>query len=161
MYSYGSCFLWSCFSSQNYRWSPCKMEVHLGSCVGVGLTSGTAVKETDYRQTPTSPVARRMRNDEVEEIALAWTPRNNMVSDGCRGGGVCRTPGRECLSWPMPPYYSYYLLLLYSTSFEDTRCWPRTANTLTYGYSKNTRPTREACEASTNSVLLLLIGLIR
>ena len=84
-----------------------------------------------------------------------------MVSDGCRGGGVCRTPGRECLFWPMPPYYSYYLLLLYSTSIEDSRCWLRTANTLTYGYSKNTRPTREACEASTNSVLLLLIGLIR
>ena len=30
-----------------------------------------------------------------------------------------------------------------------------------YGYSRNTRTTREACEASTNSVLLLLIGLIR
>ena len=30
-----------------------------------------------------------------------------------------------------------------------------------YGYSKNTHATREACEASTNSVLLLLIGLIR
>ena len=30
-----------------------------------------------------------------------------------------------------------------------------------YGYSKNTRTTREACEASTNSVLLLLIGHIR
>ena len=29
-----------------------------------------------------------------------------------------------------------------------------------YGYSKNTRTTHEACEASTNSVLLL-IGLIR
>ena len=29
------------------------------------------------------------------------------------------------------------------------------------GYSKNTRTTREACEASTNSVLLLLIGIIR
>ena len=53
------------------------------------------------------------------------------------------------------------LLLLYSTSIEDSRCWLRTSNTLTYGYSKNTRPTREACEASTNSVLLLLIGLIR
>ena len=53
----------------------------------------------------------------------------------------------------MPPYYSYYL---YSTSIEDSRCWLRTgtANTLTYGYSKNTRPMREACEASTNSVLL-------
>ena len=30
----------------------------LGSCIVVGLTSGTAVKETDYRQTPTSPAAR-------------------------------------------------------------------------------------------------------
>ena len=30
-----------------------------------------------------------------------------------------------------------------------------------YGYSKNTRTTHEAGEASTNSVLLLLIGLIR
>ena len=26
-----------------------KMEVRLGSCIGVGLTSGTAVEETDYR----------------------------------------------------------------------------------------------------------------
>ena len=47
-----------------------------------------------------------------------------------------------------------------TTPIEDSRCWLRTTNTLTYGYSKNTRPTREACEASTNSVLLL-IGLIR
>ena len=35
-----------------------KTEVRLGSCVGVGLTGGTAVEETDYRQTPTSPAAR-------------------------------------------------------------------------------------------------------
>ena len=82
-----------------------------------------------------------------------------MVLDGSRAGGVCRTPGRECLFWPMPPYYSYYLL--YNTSIEDSRCWLRTGNTLAYGYSKNTRLTREACEASTNGVLLLLIGLIR
>ena len=38
--------------------NPGKPEVRLGSCVGVGLTSGTAVEETDYRQTPTSPAAR-------------------------------------------------------------------------------------------------------
>ena len=31
MYSCGSCFLWSCFSSQNYHWSSCKTEVRLGS----------------------------------------------------------------------------------------------------------------------------------
>ena len=99
--------------------------------VGVGLISGTAVEETDYRRTPTSPAARWLsqRNDEVEEIALARTPRNNMVSDGCRGGGVCRTPGRECLFWPMPPYYSYYLLYTTPASIEDSRCWLRTANT--------------------------------
>ena len=64
-------------------------------------------------------------------------------------------------SGPCHPTTPYYLLLLYSTSIEDSRCWLHTANTLTYGYSKNTRPTREACEASTNIVLLLLIGLIR
>ena len=70
----------------------------MGSCVGVCLTSGTAVEETDYRQTPTSPAARWLseRNDEVEEIVVAWTPRN-MVLDGSHAGGVCHTPGRECL----------------------------------------------------------------
>jgi hypothetical protein len=45
-----------------------------------------------------------------------------MVLDGSRIGGVCRTPGRGCLLWPMPPYY-----------IEDLRCWLCTANTLTYG----------------------------
>ena len=120
-----------------------------------------AVEETDYWQTPTSPAARWLsqRNDEVEEIAVARTPRN-MVSDGSRAGGVCRTPGRECLFWPMPPYYSYYLLYSSSTtSIEDSRCWLHSR--VQYGHSRNTRTTREACQASTNSVLLLLIGLIR
>ena len=56
-----------------------------------------------------------------------------MVSDGSRAGGVCRTPGRECLFWPMPPYYSYYLYSTPTSSIEDSRCWLRTANTLTYG----------------------------
>ena len=83
-----------------------------------------------------------------------------MVSNGCRAGGVCHTHGHECLFWPMPPYYSYYLLYSSSTtSIEDSRYWLRSR--VQYGYSKNTRTTREACEASTNSVLLLLIGLIR
>ena len=36
-------------------------EVRLGSCVGVGLTSGTAVEETDYQQTPTSPATRWLK----------------------------------------------------------------------------------------------------
>ena len=47
---------------------------------------------------------------------------------------------------------TYYILLVSRI---------RGAGYVQYGYSKNTRPTREACEASTNSVLLLLIGLIR
>ena len=42
-------------------WSSCKTEVRLGSCVGVGLTSGTVVEETDYRQNPTSPAARWLK----------------------------------------------------------------------------------------------------
>ena len=32
-----------------------KNGIRLGSRVGVGLTSGTVVEETDYRQTPTLP----------------------------------------------------------------------------------------------------------
>ena len=101
MYSCGSCFLWSCFSSsilvmylhvpkindekryvfakKNVRGrdraldarpphprngpdmnplpypngqNPGKMEVHLGSWIGVGLTSGTTFEETNYRKSP-------------------------------------------------------------------------------------------------------------
>ena len=106
MYSCGSCFLWSCFSSQNYRWSSCKTEVRLRSCVAVGLTSGTTVKETDYRQTPTSPTARWLRKQEGEEMVVAWTPRK-LVSDGTRVGGVCRTSRRECC--PCHPTISRYI----------------------------------------------------
>ena len=124
MYSCGSCFLWSCFSSQilvmyfhvpkindekkicvckekctrpgcgrafgarpphprngpdttplpypNGQ-NPGKTEVRLGSCVGVGLTSGTAVEQTDYRQTPTPPTARWLRKQEGEEMPVAST----------------------------------------------------------------------------------------
>ena len=106
MYSCGSCFLWSCFSSQilvmyfhvpkindekkiyvckqkmyaagmhprlgarpphprngpdttplpypNGQ-NPGKTEVCLGSCIGVGLTSGTTVEETDYHKPPPCP----------------------------------------------------------------------------------------------------------
>ena len=106
MYSYGSCFLWSCFlvkfwwcismyqksmmkkryvsakklyvvrmhqrvrrmATASEKWpghDPIALpkrtksrqtNIHLGSCTGIGLTSGTAVEETDYRQSPTSPV---------------------------------------------------------------------------------------------------------
>ena len=51
-----------------------------------------------------------------------------------------------------PTTYSYYIVLVSRI---------RGAGYVQYGYSKNTRTMHEACEASTNSVLLLLIGLIR
>ena len=75
--------------------NPGKTEVRLGSCVGVGLTSGTVVEETDYRQTPTPPIGRWLRKQEGEEMVVAWTLRK-LVSDGTRVGGVCRTARREC-----------------------------------------------------------------
>ena len=53
----------------------------------------------------------------------------------------------------LPTTYSYYIVLVSRIRGAGY--------VVQYGYSKNTRTTREACEASTNSVLLLLIGLIR
>ena len=64
-------------------------------CVAFSLTSGTAVEQTDYRQTPTPPTARWLRKQEGEEMAVAWAPRK-LVLDGTRVGGVCRTAKREC-----------------------------------------------------------------
>ena len=67
-----------------------------GNACGVAfsLTSGTAVEQTDYRQTPTPPITRWLRKQEREEMAVAWTPRK-LVSDGTRVGGVCRTSRGE------------------------------------------------------------------
>ena len=59
------------------------------------LTSGTAVDQTDYRQTPTPPTTRWLRKQEGEEMAVARTPRK-LVSDGTRVGGMCRTARHEC-----------------------------------------------------------------
>ena len=44
-----------------------------GNACGVAfsLTSGTAVEQTDYRQTPTPPTARWLRKQEGEEMAVA------------------------------------------------------------------------------------------
>ena len=64
-------------------------------CVAFSLTSGTAVEQTDYRQTPTPPTARWLRKQEGEEMAVARTPRK-LVSDGTRVGGMCRTARHEC-----------------------------------------------------------------
>ena len=52
-----------------------------------------------------------------------------------------------------PTTYSYYIVLVSRIRGAGY--------VVQYGYSKNTRSTREASEASTNSVLLLLIGFIR
>ena len=74
-------------SARCSRWNACG--------VAFSLTSGTAVEQTDYRQTPTPPTARWLRKREGEEMAVARTPRK-LVSDGTRVGGVCRTARREC-----------------------------------------------------------------
>ena len=63
--------------------------------VAFSLTSGTVVEQADYRQTPTPPTARWLRKQEGEEMAVARTPRQ-LVSDGTRVGGVCRSARREC-----------------------------------------------------------------
>ena len=52
-----------------------------------------------------------------------------------------------------PTTYSYYIVLVSRIRGAGY--------VVQYGYDKNTHTMREACEASTNSVLLLLIGLIR
>ena len=68
-----------------------------GNACGVAcsLISGTAVEQTDYRQTPTPPTARWLRKQEGEEMVVARTPRK-LVSDETRVGGVCRTARYEC-----------------------------------------------------------------
>ena len=104
MYSCGSCFLWSCFSSQNYRWSSCKTEVPLGSCVGVGLTSGTAVEETDYRQTPTSPAARWLKL----EKRRGW--RDCSSTDSKKYG----VRWKSCW-WRVPYSWTWMLVLAHAT----------------------------------------------
>ena len=68
-----------------------------GNACGVAfsLTSGTAVEQTDYRQTPTPPTVRWLRKQEGEEMVVARTPRK-LVVDGTRVGGVCHTARCEC-----------------------------------------------------------------
>ena len=58
------------------------------------LTSGTAVEQADYQQTPTPPTVRWLRKQEGEEMDVAQTPRK-LGSDGTRVGGVCCTARRE------------------------------------------------------------------
>ena len=83
------------FASHPHTVGPARRSSGNACGVAFSLTSGTAVEETDYRQTPTPPTARWLRKQEGEEMAVARTPRK-LVSDGTRVGGVCRTARREC-----------------------------------------------------------------
>ena len=83
------------FASHPHTVCPARRSRGNACCVAFSLTSGTAVEQTDYRQTPTPPTARWLRKQEGEEMAVARTPRK-LVSDGTRVGGVCRTARREC-----------------------------------------------------------------
>ena len=83
------------FASHPHTVGPARRSSGNACGVAFSLTSGTAVEQTDYRQTPTPPTMRWLRKQEGEEMAVAWTPRK-LVSDGTRVGGVCRTARREC-----------------------------------------------------------------
>ena len=83
------------FASHPHTVGPARRSSGNACGVAFSLTSGTAVEQTDYRQTPTPPTARWLRKQEGEEMVVARTPRK-LVSDGTRVGGVCRTARREC-----------------------------------------------------------------
>ena len=83
------------FASHPHTVCPARRSRGNACCVAFSLTSGTAVEQTDYRQTPTPPAARWLRKQEGEDMAVAWPPRK-LVSDGTRVGGVCRTTRHQC-----------------------------------------------------------------
>ena len=83
------------FASHPHTVGPARRSSGNACGVAFSLTSGTAVEQTDYRQTPTPPIVQWLRKQEGEEMAVARTPRK-LVSDGTRVGGVCRTARREC-----------------------------------------------------------------
>ena len=83
------------FASHPHMAGPARRSRGNACFVAFSLTSGTAVEQTDYRQTPTPPTARWLRKQEGEEMVVARTPRK-LVSDGTREGGVCHTARREC-----------------------------------------------------------------
>ena len=84
--------------------NPGKTKVHLGSRVGVGLTSGTAVEETDYRQTPTSPAARWLKLEK-------WRGWRDCSSTNSKKYGV------RCKScwWRVPYSWTWMLVLAHAT----------------------------------------------
>ena len=83
------------FMSHPHTVGPARRSSGNACGVAFSLTSGTAVEQTDYRQTPNPPTARWLRKQEGEEMVVAWTPRK-LVSDGTHVGGVCRTAIHEC-----------------------------------------------------------------
>ena len=80
----------SVFASHPHTVGPARHSSENACGVAFSLTSGTAVEQTDYRQTPTPPTVRWLRKQEGEEMVVARTPRK-LVSNGTRVGGVCRT----------------------------------------------------------------------
>ena len=93
------------FASHPHTVCPARRSRGNACCVAFSLTSGTAVEQNDYRQTPTLPTARWLRKQEGEEMDVAQTPRK-MVSDGTRVGGVCRTTRRNASYGPCHPTIS-------------------------------------------------------
>ena len=59
------------FASHPHTVCPARRSRGNVCCVAFSLTSGTAVEQTDYRQTPTPPTARWLRKHEGEEMAIA------------------------------------------------------------------------------------------
>ena len=82
------------FASHPHTVGPARLSSGNKCGVAFSLKSGTAVEQTDYRQTPTPPTVRWLRKQEGEEMVVARTPRK-LVSDGTRVGGVCRTTRRK------------------------------------------------------------------
>ena len=78
------------FASHPHTVCPARRSRGNACCVAFSLTSGTAVEQTDYRQTPTPPTARWLRKQEGEEMAVASTDSKKI--------GV----GWDSCGWPVP-----------------------------------------------------------
>ena len=131
MYSCGSCFFWSCFSSQNFgdvfpctkksmmkeRYVFAKKNVHgrdasARSARGHHILKMARTQPHCPTQTDRIRAKRRSVWGRALELALQVGPQLRKPTIGKpppRPPRDGRTPGRECLFWPMPPYYSYYL----------------------------------------------------
>ena len=63
------------FASRPHMVGPACRSRGNACCVAFSLTSGTAIEQTDYQQTPTLPTVRWLRKQKGEEMVVAWTPR--------------------------------------------------------------------------------------